>query len=108
MMELKDDSRRFYEHELQPVDELFQSFKSNDSAQSFVVKNVEEVNQPYLRSGHTPTGKKVFHYRVLTNKGENHSLMTKEQLLNLKKLWGSKSVTFSPTFDSPNMQKHVI
>lgn len=108
MVELKDDSRKFYEHELQPVDELFQTLKLNNSKEKFVVQNVEEMNQPYLRSGLTPTDKKVFHYSVLTNKDKEPSLMTKEQLLNLKRLWGSKSITFSPTFDSPTMQKYVI
>ena len=107
MVELKDDSRKFYEHELQPVDKLFQTLKKN-SKETFVVQNVEEMNQPYLRSGLTPTDKKVFHYRVLTNKDKEPLLMSKEQLINLKKLWGSKSITFSPTFDSPTMQKYVI
>ena len=112
MKELKDDSRRFYEHELQPVDELFLSMKAKtkeDSTQNFIVDNIEEdMNQPYLRSGFTPQNKKVSHYKVLTDNGQNHSLMTKEQVINLKKLWGSKAVKFSSTFDSPTMQKYVI
>ena len=61
MLELKDNSRKFYEHELQPVDELFLSMKSKeDPAQSFIVDNIEQdMNQSYLRSGHTLSAKKV-------------------------------------------------
>ena len=105
MEEVKEDHRRFYGFELQPVDDLFGNLASNKEEEIFV-KGIQEQSLPYLRSGRTPEARKDVIYQVVRD--DEETLMTKEQLLNIKKLFGVNALSYATVFQLPDMQKYIV
>ena len=100
------DKRFFYSHQMQPLDKLFGTIKTNNNEISVLDVEIEQTSR-YLRSGKTPIEKQSVLYKI--NQNDKQSLMTSEQLHNLIKIFGKGSVKYSQNFyTSPEKQKYIL
>ena len=91
---------------MQPLDKLFGNVQSKHN--EITVLDVEiEQKTSYLRSGKTPTSKQSIIYKISQN--DKQKLLTSEQLNNLIRIFGKKSIKYDQSFySSPEKQKYII